>query len=56
VDTLVIPNTAFPVGGSTYIVAVGGFVKAAPVDYDGFGGLLSTFAAGKFGSAGLTVR
>jgi hypothetical protein len=56
VDNVQIPNTAFPVGGGVYIVAVGGFVKAKGTDYHGFGALLSTFAAGKFTGAGLSVR
>ncbi len=56
IETLHIPATAFPLGGGTYIVGVGGFVKAKAVDYDGFGALLSTFAAGEFTGAGLTVR
>jgi hypothetical protein len=56
VSSIAIPITAFPVGGGTYIVAVGGFVKAEASDYDGFGSFLSTFAAGKFGATGLSVR
>ncbi len=56
IDVLHIPATAFPLGGGTYVVAVGGFVKAKGSDYDGFGAILSTFAAGKFTGAGLSVR
>lgn len=55
VDSFHIPSTAFAAVG-VHVVAVAGFVKAEGRDYDGFGAFLSTFAAGKFSGAGLTVR